>query len=861
MKLKYVLITTLLIAAYTGSFSQPSEVTYLGNVARTSYINNGTYGPFNIGFSFTYFGNSYSQFYVSSNGLVLFGAGSADGTEDPIPSAGTPNNFIAAFWDDLTVDGTGNILYTTVGAAPNRKLVIQFRNMGFYPYPAFFGTFSAILYETTNNIQVQYRLIVDKGSTKAHGDDAVIGLENSDGTAGVQYAYHNPTAIASSKAILFSPSGSTYNTNPNALYDGVYLTTNTNLPEPGITLLTAPGEDAVIGSEYPFEWAAASNAASYLLMVSNYSDLSEATFYTPGSNLSYNVTNLLLDTTYYWGVFSTNSSGTTWCEIKRFYTSSTPPLAPVSQTKWIDHNQEEIIQLKYTGGDAGSKTAIITSLPLQGQIYQVNGGARGDLISSVPVTITNPSMNLIYLANGTTGNEVGNFSFKIHDNTGDSPEGLVTINVIPPGNPNFLLAAKGTGVEIQFDRQMADPSGKQNQFTVTVNGTPALISSVSLKEGDPYSFILMPGTPLTGNETVTVSYTRGNITSTGGGFLESFAAQTVTLRAQTITFGPLTEKQYGDAPFMLTATASSGLGLQYASSNMTIATVSSGTVTVIKPGTTEITARQAGNVTYAPARYSRALTVKKADLTFTADNKTKHFKEANPELTYTITGFKQGEDQSVLDALPVISTSAETDSPAGNYPISLSGGNDNNYNYIFVQGILTITKTDQTISFTDVPEKLLRKRTFTLKATSTSGLTVLFESMDISLATVSVNDLTGVADGKVQIRAYHPGNDNYNPAEIFADVLIYSTHKDIMNLFTPNNDGINDLWEIPELQNYGKCDVKIYNRWGKLVFSSPDYNNTWDGTSDGTALPEGAYYFVIKTENEGVIKGTVNILR
>ncbi len=861
MKINYILIITFLITFSAPAFSQPTEVTYLGNVAKSGNVNNATYGPFNIGFNFTFFGNSYTQFYVSSNGLVLFGAGSTDATEDPIPTAGTPNNFIAAFWDDLTVDGTGNILYTTIGAAPNRKLVIQFRNMGFYPYPAFFGTFSAILYETTNNIQVQYRLIVDKSSTKAHGDNAVIGIENSDGTAGVQYAYHNPTAIASSKAILFSPSGSTYNTNPNALYDGVYLTTNTNLPEPGITLLTAPGEDAVIGSDYTFEWAAASNAASYFLFVSNYSDLTDAAIYTPGSNLSYTVTNLMLDTTYYWGVFSTNSTGTTWCEIEKFSTSSHPPLAPVSQTKWIDFNQEEIVQLKYTGGDSGPKVAIITSLPPEGQLFQYNGGVKGVQITAVPTEVTDPALNVIYAANGNTGNDVGNFNFKIHDGTGDSPVGLMTINVIPPGPPNFLLAAKGTGVEIQFDRIMSDPAGKQNQFTVTVNGTPATISSVGLKEGDPYSFSLILATPLSGTETVTVAYTRGNITSAGGGILESFSAQAVTLRSQTITFGTIPDKKYGDAPFNLTATASSGLGLQYSSSNMSVATVAGNVVTVIRPGSATITARQAGNITYAPARYSRTLTVSKADLIFTADNKTKRYKEPNPELTFTITGFKTGEDQTVLDALPSITTTAELNSPAGEYPISFAGGNDNNYNYLFVPGILTITKTDQTVSFTDVPVKLLRKSTYTLKAVASSGLTVLFESLNTSLATVSGSDLTGIADGKVQIRAYQPGDDNYNPAEITAEVEIYSTHKDILHLFTPNNDGINDHWEIPGLHEYGKCDVKIYDRWGKLVFSSPDYNNLWDGTSDGTPLPEGAYYFVIKTENEGVITGTVNILR
>ena len=85
--------------------------------------------------------------------------------------------------------------------------------------------------------QIQFRYstgtIVDATSARAHGSSATIGLENSDGTAGVQYAYHNPAAIYTGQAISFTPSGPTYTINSNEVYDGVVLTTNLTLPEPG----------------------------------------------------------------------------------------------------------------------------------------------------------------------------------------------------------------------------------------------------------------------------------------------------------------------------------------------------------------------------------------------------------------------------------------------------------------------------------------------------------------------------------------------------------------------------------------------------------------------------------------------------
>ena len=615
MKTRILAAGILLI--FSGLIFGQSETTYLGSVAKSGYANNESYGPFNIGFDFTYFGNTYNQFYVSSNGLVSFGAGSTDPSEDPIPTAATPNNMIAAFWDDLVIDPSGNILYTTIGAAPNRKLIVQFRNMGFYSGPVYVGTFSVILYETSNKIQVQYRIIILPSVPLSHGESATIGIENSDGTIGVQYAYHNGAAANTGKAISFTPSGASYTMDDNVLYDGVYLTTNITLPDPGITALTSPTENAIIGTSHTFEWASSKYAANYSLRISTNSNLSGATIYDAGDNLSYEITGLTEGITYYWGVFASNATGTTWCEIRTFTTSSAPPLAAVPLTVWAEQNHDMTIKLNYTGGDASPKTAIITSLPAQGQLYQYNSGARGAQITTVPATVIDANLNVIYAATGSSGNGVGNFNFKINDGSGDSPEATITVNVSPPGIPLVLYTAKSANVEIQFDRIMSDPAGKQSQFEVKVNGTPATINTVSLKTGDPYTIVLNLATPLTGTETVLVSYTQGDVTATTGGFLLSFTDQPVTLTAQTITWTQSLDRKYSLTPFTLTATASSGLAMTYSSSNPGVATITGSSCTLKGLGTSDITARQAGNTTFAPAKYIRTLTVSKGDQTIT----------------------------------------------------------------------------------------------------------------------------------------------------------------------------------------------------------------------------------------------------
>jgi len=617
MKLRYFLLIISLLVIYPID-AQPPETIYLGTVVQDGYIDDMSYGPFDIGFTFNYYGNNYTQFYINSNGQILFGSGSLTGEDASIPTAAAPNNFIAPFWDDLVVDSYGKILYTTVGETPPKKLIVQFKNMGFYPAPANLGTFSVILYETTNIIQLQYRLIVLSYSTKAHGDEAAIGLENSTGTAGIQFAYHNPAAVNTEQAISFTPiAGPSYSVNSDALYDGVYLTTNLDLPEPGITTLISPPQDAEIGEDFTFEWASASDAASYTLYIGTDPELIGATAYPAGSELTYDITELTLDETYYWGVFSKNATGTTWCEIKRFSTSSTPPLAPVPQTIWTEQPLDKTIKLQYTGGDASPKTAIITSLPAQGQLYQYNAGVRGAPISTVTTSVTDADMNVIYAATGSSGNGVGNFNFKLNDAGGDSPEGTITVNVSPPGVPLILYLAISANVEMQFDIRMADPAGKQDQFEVKVNGTPSPLSSASLKSGDPYTIELTLTTPLTGSETVLVSYTPGDVTGSTGGYLLPFTDQPVTLTAQTINFSQSLNKKYSDSPFVLSASASSGLGVTFSSSNPTVATIVSNVATFYALGSSDITARQAGDATYAPAKFIKTLTVDKGDQTIT----------------------------------------------------------------------------------------------------------------------------------------------------------------------------------------------------------------------------------------------------
>jgi len=95
------------------------------------------------------------------------------------------------------------------------------------------------------------------------------------------------------------------------------------------------------------------------------------------------------------------------------------------------------------------------------------------------------------------------------------------------------------------------------------------------------------------------------------------------------------------------------------------------------------------------------------------------------------------------------------------------------------------------------------------------------------------------------------------------DSILISVFRELPNTITPDGDGVNDVWNIPEIENHPDANVLIYNRWGNEVFSSRGYNEPWDGTQNGKELPTGSYFYIIdygdgSKEN---LSGSVNIIR
>lgn len=84
---------------------------------------------------------------------------------------------------------------------------------------------------------------------------------------------------------------------------------------------------------------------------------------------------------------------------------------------------------------------------------------------------------------------------------------------------------------------------------------------------------------------------------------------------------------------------------------------------------------------------------------------------------------------------------------------------------------------------------------------------------------------------------------------------------DIKNVVTTNNDGFNDTWIIEGVEYFPNTSVKVFNVYGKMVYSSDDYQNDWAGTFKGKTLPNGTYLYVVTlSETNEEIKGTITLL-
>jgi hypothetical protein len=186
--------------------------------------------------------------------------------------------------------------------------------------------------------------------------------------------------------------------------------------------------------------------------------------------------------------------------------------------------------------------------------------------------------------------------------------------------------------------------------------------------------------------------------------------------AQTITFSPPPATTYGTAPVAVSATASSGLPVDFSVAGGTC-TISGSTVTVVKAGTCKVTASQPGDVTYkAAASVSRAMSIAKAPLSVTPDDVSRLFGAPNPTFTGTVVGILHGDPITATYA-----TTAKLKAPIGVYAINATlhdvHGELANYTGTRTAGTLHVVNAASTTTLAITPNPAALDQPVTLTAT------------------------------------------------------------------------------------------------------------------------------------------------
>lgn len=95
---------------------------------------------------------------------------------------------------------------------------------------------------------------------------------------------------------------------------------------------------------------------------------------------------------------------------------------------------------------------------------------------------------------------------------------------------------------------------------------------------------------------------------------------------------------------------------------------------------------------------------------------------------------------------------------------------------------------------------------------------------------------------------------------VIADEQLY-----FFNSFTPNGDGVNDVFVIGNIDKYPDNTFEVYNRYGQKVFHVAGYQNDWSGSYLGNDLPSGTYFYILDPHDSsgkvGKYKGQINIVR
>ncbi|MFM7216444.1 MAG: hypothetical protein ACKO1U_00345, partial [Bacteroidota bacterium] len=396
----------------------------------------------NIGFSFNYSGVNYTQFSVSSNGLMGLGATQILTTAVNSLTA-NPLVKIAPYWDDLNTGNSGNVVYKVVGSSPNRKLVVDW----FVRIPkgtlsqAATAHFQCWLEETSNIVTFVYG-----SSVNTNNNAYTIGITNT------ATSYYSVTVSANTVSTTTAN-----NANTSAITSGRNYKFTPPVPSCASSLSPAIGAAGV--SPYPtLSWSPSTTGgvpASYDVYFGN--TPTPPLVSTSQTGTSYAPTGpLLLNTTYYWKVVPKNAGGSAASCTQASFATATGISYQVNRSSGVSFNSISSTGTTVATWRNGTNTDdnMSQSIPI-GFNFNYVGGTFSNVLVSTNGFLT---FNTASTSNGASSSDYNylNSCFSASDAT-RSPVTLAPFwdDLTCQGNPSVL---SGLDASIRYATSGTSPN-------------------------------------------------------------------------------------------------------------------------------------------------------------------------------------------------------------------------------------------------------------------------------------------------------------------------------------------------------------------------------------------------------------------
>ena len=853
---------------------------YLNTPSSVSLTDDVWSGVVNVGFTFNFYGQNYTQCVIGSNGLISFNTNQANQycpwslTGGPLPNAiltGARNSIMLTY-QDINPSLGGQIQYQTIGTAPNRKFVVLYKDIFMFSCTSQCNYMAIVLHETTNIFELH---IGNKPLCNTWNSGlAIQGSENNPMTVAHTVPGRNNTVwSANQDGRRFTPT-SPSNTNNYTINQIPYLMVNS----PGSNFVwQAVNAAGTVLATFPYN-----NGVLNLPSTNpNYSiPAGTSGYFLSGSACGTSIGSITSDTTWL-TVANPVVSGTSTPDICSQslgsvtavpgatspppYTFSWPLLGASGQT--VNNVAAGTYTVFMTDGNGctGNGTVVVGDTPASftGATTQVScpGGINGTATATM-----NPALGVVsYLwSDGQTtqtavGLAAGNYTCTVTSSIGCSGTVAVTVTEIPPlvlsitNQVDVTCNSGSDGIAVINVTQGTSPYTyswdnststtntandlNANTHIVTVTDANNCTQSLSVLIGEPdplsISFItpdsmICPGTIITLNATgiggsspyIFTWSENGTILGTGGSFpIEPNASNTqycVTLSEQC---GSPTTQECVVITFP----------------------------TPIIPSV-------------APDKPKDCIPGE-----FTFSNTSTN----SGAVSFTQYAFSSGDVYNLIGTENLTATFPNV----GVYDVQMTV--TSNYGCVYISSI------EDLIEVTPVPTA-----DFTVSKNPATWFETAIQTSDISLGNItnwnwsSPGAVSIASSGSSALITYPEGQVGTYPItltvttgegcsdsitleiEIVPDIILY-----VPNSFTPDDDEHNQNWFINidgiDFENF---ELVLYNRWGELIWESHDVKESWDGTYGGRIVPNGTYIWKIsfkEKDNDGrkFYTGYVNVIK